>query len=189
MRGELGLLNIDDPAVAQAIQLGTGEADHWKWRIYLPPGGKYELFVYSGTIPPRDSRQNTNWYDTVRRNASGMSSTMDDGEFVFNVELKKVNAEWKVVTSRGSGLIRGVMSVQGDWLSQMIGRGVTSSVGPDAATSFRQGEPIHLMTLLEPLTTRTGNSTLWSTPTGPANGIVVWIEQHPPVAAGSTASP
>src|SRR5262245_50588271 len=61
MRSELGLLNIDDPAVAQAIQLGTREVDHWRWRIYLPDGGDYELFVYDGKIPPRQFHKN--WYD------------------------------------------------------------------------------------------------------------------------------
>jgi hypothetical protein len=183
MRTELGLLNIDDSSVAQAIQLGTGKADHWKWRIYLPATGEYELFVYSGMIPPRGFYQN--WYDEVRKNASGMSSTFDGGEFVFNVQLKKQDDQWLVLTSRGIDRMGGVWSVHGDWLSQLMGRGITSSVGPDTAVRFRPGQPIHLMTLLEPIATKNGNTTYWSTPTGPANGIVVWIEQHSRGGAGS----
>lgn len=187
MRAELGLLNIDDPTVAQAIQLGTKSSDHWKWRIYLPPQGKYELIVCSGTIPPHGVHQN--WYNAIRQNTSGMSSTIAEGEFVLHVELIKEGSQWNVITTRGEGLNRSVMSVEGEWLSQIVGRGVTSSVSADKAALFPPGQPIHLMSLLEPVVTKNGTSTSFTTPTGPANGIVVWIEQQPPAAAGSKATP
>lgn len=186
MRAELGLLNIDDPMVAQAIQLGTNSADHWKWRIYLPPQGNYELLVYSGTIPPHGVHQS--WYNAIRQSASGMSSTIAPGEFVLHVELFKEDSQWNVITTRGEGLNRSVMSVQGDWLSQMTSRGVTSSVSADNAASFPPGQPIHLMTLHEPVVTRNGASTSFTTPTGPANGIVVWIEQHMPATNSPAAT-
>lgn len=189
MRTELGLLNIDDPAIAQAIQLGGGEPDRWKWRIYLPPSGQYTLFVYSGTIPPRDSRQGRNWYDAVRQDGSGSAESINSGEFVLNVELLKEGAQWQIVTSRGNHRSVSTMSIDGNWLSQMVGRGVTSSIGPDIATNVRPGEPIHLMTLLEPVSTKNGNTTSFSTPIGPANGIVVWIEQQSPVAKSATPAP
>jgi hypothetical protein len=189
MRSELGLLNIDDPAIAQAIQLGGGEPDRWKWRIYLPPSGQYTLFVYSGMIPPRDFRQGRNWYDEVRQSGSGSAESINSGEFVLNVELLKAGEQWQIVTSRGNHRSVSTMSVDGNWLSQMVGRGVTSSIGPDAATKVRPGEPIHLMTLLEPESTKNGNTTTFSTPTGPASGIVVWIEQHSPVAKSATQAP
>jgi hypothetical protein len=138
-------------------------------------------------IPPHSFHKN--WFDEVRRNTSGMSGTIDDGEFVFNVELKEQGERWLVLTSKGIDRQGSVWSVQGDWLSQLMGRGITSSVGPESAARFRPGQPIHLMTLLEPVVTKNGNTTYRSTPTGPANGIVVWIEQRPPVAAGTPASP
>lgn len=189
MRTELGLLNVEDPTVAQAIQLGTDKVDHWKWRIYLPEGGDYELFIYDGMIPPHGF--NKSWYDEIRKNASGMSTTMNGGEFVFNVELKKEGDRWLVLTSRGIDRPGSVMSVNGDWLSSERSHGVNSSVGYDAAATYRPGEPIHIMTMLEPVVTKKGTSTSWSTPTGPANGIVIWIEQqlpatNPPARAAAT---
>lgn len=186
MRTELGMLNIEDPTVAQVIQLGTDNTDHWKWRIYLPAGGDYELFVYDGKIPPRSF--NKNWYDEIRKNASGMSTTMDDGEFVFNVELEKEGDRWLVLTSRGIDRKGGVWSVNGDWLSNEHSHGVNSSVGYDAAATYRPGEPIHIMTMLEPVVTKNGTSTSWSPPTGPANGIAVWIEQHLPATNSPAAA-
>lgn len=185
MRTELGMLNIDDPGVAQAIQLGTDKPDHWKWRIYLPEGGNYELFVYDGMIPPHEFHKN--WYDEVRKSAGGMSTTMDGGEFVFNVELKKQGDRWLVLTSRGIDRQGSTGSVNGDWLSNTDSHGITSSVGYDAAVTYRPGQPIHIMTLLEPVVTKNGTSTSWSSPSGPANGIVIWIEQHSP-ATNSPAS-
>jgi hypothetical protein len=189
MRTELGLLNIEDPTVAQAIQLGTRETDHWKWRIYLPPGAEYELFVYSGkTIPPR---RGLNWFAAVKKDGSGISTTMDGGEFVFEVRLVKKGTQWMVSTSRGLGGDDGEMSIDGDWLSQKIGRGVSSSAGFDKAATFRPGEAIHLMSMFEPVVTKNGTSTSWTSPTGPANGIVIWIEQHSPATnpPASTAAP
>ena len=187
MRTELGMLNIDDPSVAQAIQLGTRKPDHWKWRIYLPESGDYELFVYDGTIPPREFHKN--WYDEIRKAAGGMSTTMDGGEFVFNVELKKQDDRWLVLTSRGIDRQGGVGSVNGDWLSRLDSHGITSSVGSQSAVSFRPGTPIHLMTLLEPVVSKKGTMTTWSSPTGPANGIVIWIEQRVPATNSPASSP
>jgi hypothetical protein len=190
MRTELGLLNIDDPSVAHAIQLGTREADHWKWRIYLPEIGSYdyELVVYDGTIPPR--MPGKNWYNMVRKNASGMSTAMGGGEFVFSVELEKQGDRWLVRTSRGVDRRGGVSSVNGDWLSNREGgHGITSSAGYDAATTYSPGQPIHLMTLLEQVETKNGTMTTWSTPTGPANGIVIWIEQLLPATNNAAPIP
>ena len=195
MRAELGLLNIEDPTVAQAIQLGTREADHWKWRIYLPPGPEYELFVYSGKrIPPR---QGLDWLAAVKKSGGGMSTTMDGGEFVFNVELKKQDNRWLVLTSTGMDRKGGVTSVQGDWLSHELGRGISSSAGFDKATNFRPGEAIHLMSMFEPEVTQFGSSNSPGTPTHaivppdhPTNGIVIWIEQRLPATnspAGAAA--
>lgn len=186
MRSELGLLNIEDPTVAQAIQLGTRETDHWKWRIYLPEPGDYELFVYDGIIPPRQFH--TKWYDEVRKHAGGMSTTMDGGEFVFSVELDKEGDRWMLRTSRGVDLDTSVMSVNGDWLSNTDSHGITSSVGYDAAVTYKPGQPIHIMTLLEPVVTKNGTSTSWSSPTGPANGIVIWIEQRMPATNSPAAA-
>jgi hypothetical protein len=186
MRSELGLLNIEDPTVAQAIQLGSREADHWKWRIYLPPGSEYELFVYSGRrIPPH---KGLNWFAAVKKDGSGMSTTMDGGEFVFEVRLVKKGMKWMVSTSRGLGGDDGEMSIDGDWLSQKMGRSVSSSAGFDKATTFRPGEAIHLMSIFEPVVTQNGTSTSWTSPTGPANGIVIWIEQRIPATNSPAAA-
>lgn len=189
MRTELGFLSIEDPLVAQAIQVGTGEVDHWKWRIYLPQGGKYELFIYSGTIPPNNPNQNQNWFDAVKKSGSGLSGTIRDGEFVFDVKLIKEGDRWFVATSNANGMSFGKMSVTGDWLSQEIGHGMLSSIASNKPSLFQPDQPILLMSMLEPVVTRSGNSVSWTSPTGPANGIVIWIEQHPPASNAKVAAP
>lgn len=173
MRTELGQLNIDDPNVPQAVQLGSDKRDQWRWRVYLP--SNRTLFVYTGKIPPR-SGLTKNWYSAVKHAGSGTSGTFPKGEFVFEVRLEKEGVRWFVVTSRGNGNRTGRMSIDGDRLSREAFRSSGSSIGHDKAVRFHPNEPIHLFTLLEPAVTRVGGTTSWASPQGPANGVVVWIE-------------
>ena len=184
MRTELGMLNVDDPAVAQAIQIGTGDSDRWKWRVYLPPGRKYELRCCSGRIPPATQGTNRAWLDAVKNSTSGSSGTCRDGEFVLAFGVIKEDDVWYVTSSEGNGKNFGKTSVDGDWLSQPM-RSTTSMTSMENATKFAPGEPILLFSTIAYTRTPTG----WIPPQGTTDGIVVWIEQQSPVAAGSPTSP
>ena len=183
MRTELGQLNIDEPSVAQAIRVGTTEADHWRWRIYLPPGRKYGLFTYFGTIPPTNSPDQA-WFKSVKKSGRGTYGTCRDGEFLFDVRLVKEDGRWSLVTSNGNGQSTNKISPIGDWLSERY-RSINSAVGLEKASAFPNGQPMLLMKMLAPVVTPTG----WEEPKGPANGIVVWIEQQSPSNPTSGGSP
>ena len=183
MRTELGMLNIDEPSVAQAIRVGTTEGDHWRWRIYLPPGGKYELFTYFGTIPPTNSPDQA-WFKSVKKSGRGMYGACRDGEFLFDVRLVKEDGRWSLVTSNGNGQSTNKISPIGDWLSERY-RSINSAVGLEKASAFPNGQPMLLMKMLAPVVTPTG----WEEPKGPASGIVVWIEQQSPSNPTSGGSP
>ena len=50
-RREYGILKIaDNPTKLQAIALWTGEPNHWRWRVYFPPG-RYDLCYLTTGIP------------------------------------------------------------------------------------------------------------------------------------------
>src|SRR3954462_9081750 len=92
MRDELGYLNIDDPTKAYAVQLKTLGDDTWKWRIYLPPGGKYQLCCFKGhPLPTAMALQERNWAAAVKAHGSGvvnMGSGLE-GEFMVEAKLEK----------------------------------------------------------------------------------------------------
>src|SRR5947207_15917846 len=73
MRDELGYLSIDDPTKAYAIQLKTVGDEPWKWRVYLPPGGKYEMCCYSGhPLPAAMALQGHDWPAAVKGHGGGV---------------------------------------------------------------------------------------------------------------------
>lgn len=48
LRAESGLLTIYDTSKIHAIALTTLEDNTWRWRLYLPAGRQYSLYVQSG---------------------------------------------------------------------------------------------------------------------------------------------
>src|SRR4051812_24220210 len=73
MRDELGYLNIDDPTKAYAVQLKTLGDEAWKWRVYLPPSGKYQLCCFKGhPLPAAMALHERNWSAAVKAHGSGV---------------------------------------------------------------------------------------------------------------------
>jgi hypothetical protein len=192
LRTEQGFLNVDDVTQAQAIQVGTGESHHSNWRIYLPPGGRYSLCAYDGLIPPDPNGQSPqSWFDGVKLTGSGMTDTLDGGEFVLETELAKQDDHWQLKMFKANGMSFGSISLHnfGDWLSDEVGQSVRSAVGYDQQAVYPPGQPILLMKTIKPIVTRSGSAITIGVPTGPADGVVVWIEQQPPPSPNSTAKP
>jgi hypothetical protein len=105
LRTELGQLNIDDSTKACAIQLQTGAPRHWKWRIYLPPGGTYEQLCYSGTLPSPKEYRDKAWFDRVKNGGvgSGTMSGIETGEFTLEAKLDKDGDQWVLLTLESGG--------------------------------------------------------------------------------------
>lgn len=193
MRTELGLLTIEDPKRAYAISLPTFEDKTWKWRIYLPPGGQYSLSEYSGHLPDRVAHRGKTWFEEVRKTGNGSikSGSGMQGEFLLEARLIKEGEVWVLATqsihldgdnSRIGGGRTSVYQPSGDWLSDRRSRTMSSDVGA-SQKSFEPGEPILLVHLQRPVITETpGGGYTSRSPQGPADGVVLWIEQQPAVA-------
>lgn len=191
MRNELGYLLVDDPSRAYVIGMRSFENDSWKWRIYLPPGGKYALCERSGRFPSRATHSEDSWFDEVRNSASGMGSTSFnmEGEFVLEGRLIKEGDSWVFVTDRINmedgrviSSIRSRITVEpasGDWLSDRRARINFSDTSPEQKC-FQQGKPILLLNMVRPEITELPNGSFDSeVPQGEADGFAIWIEPVP----------
>jgi hypothetical protein len=51
LREEAGYLTIQDPKMINAIAAASPDQHWWKWRVYLPKGRDYEIYIGVGPIP------------------------------------------------------------------------------------------------------------------------------------------
>jgi hypothetical protein len=161
LRGEVGRLTIDDPKKAYAIFVPTVEGNHWRWRVYLPPGAEYRTFVYSGRLPERRGPLRE-WLNDVVDDGVGMSTggSEFEGELLLECQASKKDDQWTMQTRylRRSGptTITGgggtTIRQPDNWFSN--GQRVTASdVAVGAQKEFEPDEPILLLHVERPLTT------------------------------------
>jgi hypothetical protein len=187
MRDELGYLNIDDPTKAYAIQLKTLGNEAWKWRIYLPLGGKYQLCCFRGRpLPAATSLKGHNWPATVKRQGGGVTSmgTQMQGEFTVEAKLEKKSGMWTLHVRPGgsTSVYKGSPDREADDEPSVV-----RSLGEEQQ-KIEPAEPILLLHLAKPVVTTLSNGSRTSeSPDGPADGAVLWIEQQP--SAVTTPNP
>jgi len=51
LRNEAGYISVEDESQLHAISLDTGEANTWKWRLFLPKGRRYKWNIACENIP------------------------------------------------------------------------------------------------------------------------------------------
>jgi hypothetical protein len=183
LNNELGHLNIDDPTRIYAIQLNTGEIGHWKWRIYLPPGGRYREFCYRGTLPSIDEYGNgPEFFERLKNGAevSGTEAFLEPGEFTLDARLVKEDGRWQLVCqeSGGRGISRhGIAFDSGDWLSDPRGYTSDSGLDPRAQRKIAPGTPIKLLKVTKPIIVDFSNGGYSVTEQrGEVEGFVLWYE-------------
>jgi hypothetical protein len=187
LRSETGFLSIDDPKKAYAITVPTFEEDTWKWRIYLPPGQRYTLQMKSGHFPPSYGRRTREWLQTLTHHGSGTSLADNNltGEFTLESKLIQQDGRWLLksrytkddhgTTVRGGG----TTSIYPDeWLSETRLRPSRSDVTEIGQISFRPGDPILLVHRMKAAITESKDGWSATSPDGPADGFVLWIEAH-----------
>jgi hypothetical protein len=193
LRTELGFLNIEDPTKAHAIALQTSETRIWKWRIYLPPNVKYRYACYSGRLPDPQKLAGPAWFDRVINGGvgSGISGTMNSGEFTLEARLVKEGEQWQLRTLGSGGNGGFITSIHpSDWFSSRHGLNTMSGVSPREQTEFARGEPILLLKVLRPIvTTLPSGAITTTTPQGESDGFVFWIEKEKPAAPLKGATP
>ncbi len=190
LRAEVGELSIDDPERIYVLPLDDDalERHTWKWRIFLPQVQVYAVHVATMRIPE------------IGDVAPNCSSTIRGGEYVLTIGLRKQrDGRWAVVTrwkeTKGGspqgtfGSICGINPTS-DWLDKE--RGVqTSGVIGAGQDSFDAGRPVELLRLRamdftpqypqsdDPIYEHVGTS---RPSVGPADGFLLWIEEHQPDA-------
>jgi hypothetical protein len=187
MRIDLGQLTIDDPTQAYGIQVREYDKDLWRWRIYLPSGGQYSLHCVKGILPPRGQISLRQWLDSMPQmdNVSMMSGSGLDREHIWEVSIKERNGVWSVETTPGR--ITMDVKFKDDWFdgTRLVGGDLQS----DLQATFTPDQPILLLYIPKPdATPGSGGGMSYDWPTGAAEGIVMWIEQRPPVMRSAPAT-
>ena len=128
MRSQLGFLSVDDESLPYAIQVHEWNDEIWRWRIYLPPGGKYQLYQYGGQFPAHGGTPDTNWLQAIQngpRISGGVYSSIQfQGEFTLEARLSPDGDGWLLRTDPGGG--DSIYRFKDNWLSDEFAR--TSTV-------------------------------------------------------------
>ena len=78
LRGEVGYLNVENPAALHALNIERGDRYLWRWRMYVPQHGRFVLYTASREIP----------LDGIApKNQSGGSIPLQPGEYLIDAEL------------------------------------------------------------------------------------------------------
>lgn len=188
LRSEVGSLTIEDPTKAYGISIPTFEKNTWKWRLYLPPGGKYSLHMRSGHLPARAKLPGGAWFDELLKRGSGGSSSGSTwgGEFMLEARLIQENDDWVLVTRHKStdGPASAVSTSKNtiypdEWLADSRSQSSTSDIPATKQASFEPGDPFLLLHIMRPVIKETpGGGYTITAPSGPADGFAVWIQQE-----------
>ena len=140
--------------------------------------------------------------DPAAAAGSGSSSSGSSlaGELTVEARLVKTDDDWALAykctkrepdSSSSTGGSSSVSFPNGDWLTDQSSRITSSDTSETKQKSFEPGTPILLLHKVRPVVKETpGGGRFSSSPTGAADGIVLWIEQRLPAApAKETPSP
>jgi hypothetical protein len=199
LRSEVGHLTIDDPTKAYAIAVPAMEDNHWRWRLYLPPGRQRDVFVYSGHLPRRTGLL-TEWLKGVVDDGVGMSTSGSDfvGELTFECRAFEKVDQWTMHTRYGrqdgnttvSGGGGTTIHQQDNWFAEGLSRMTSSDVGHGRQQEFEADAPIVLLHIIRPVVKELpGGGHTSQSPTGSADGVVVWIQPRKAASSGAAAKP
>ena len=185
LRDEVGYLTIDDDTRPHAIQIDTGEPNHWRWRVYIPAQGKYGLHTRRDHIPQRGLPTGS---------GSGGWSLLEAGEHRLDLWLKpdRTNGDrlmGRLQVSNGGNSTFTLLERDHDWIfNEETGNSSYGWSGIGEGTrSFPPDRPFELFRLraddIEILgRDAEGNVNSWSNKTieEPCEGLMIWIDQQQP---------
>jgi hypothetical protein len=165
LRDECGYLTILDAKKAHAIAVRRLGSLRWAWRIYLPADRQFRLCSSTKLVPaigiPTDR---------------GYSMLHRTGEFLLEAGVEKdERGQWKLCLQiPGHGESTGI----GDWRDHASSWS-SDGVGPGQTCSFEPGQSLVLLRLRVSEEVRHANGTIRRSPQGPADGLMIWIEEIP----------
>ena len=164
LRDETGRLSIDDPTQVHAIEVRTGEALLWKWRVWVPEGQTVVVGTYWGKIPSSGMPP-----------ASG-SLHLKAGEnwITLHAHASPSGNSWSALLESGANSV-GVSIPEPDrWWQWPTTSSTTNGVGT-TTTVAKEGEPIILLKRMQ--ASPTSNPSKLSQPTATTSGFLIWLEQ------------
>jgi hypothetical protein len=181
LRAEGGHLTIDDPSRLHAIDVPIPMGNHWRWRVYVPDTGSYQLCFQQANIPAEGVPSET---------SKRMTFPLDAGEHRLDAEIDYRGGELPrhVVTLSSLEGVYGEMELfesTEDWLDPE-----GAPVNPLCETlsnrtvSFSASEPAILLRYRPlsipdpPAGDGSSKYTFESVPT-PSDGLMLWIERIP----------
>ena len=176
LRGLLGYLIIDDPGKAQFIKADTpDETAHWRWRLYLPPGGKYSLNVYTGVLPAGVNPPQAGKFAAAVLEGEGKltSRPLPGGEFQLDVALVAEGARWNLITKPGGAHVLPAEN------SRLAAASKWTNIFRRSPRILEPGEPASLMRLSKSRWEQRDEGRVFLLNPDKADGIIVWLEQHP----------
>ena len=182
LRGELGVLTIDDPNRFYVREMPTSEPLSWRWRIYVPPGERV-LHIGAGRISETGTRVGAGaGLGPGRRTHKGVTTDPMQGEYTLTVRVERDQlGKWRlVVRYRDGSLAQSIMPQDADWLLsgdnyyEVASRWKTNAevAGSDQHTqTFAADDTVVLLRLRAPDEKQAASNE-------PSDGVMVWFEKH-----------
>ncbi len=178
LQAELGRFPDVDPDSIQAMRVNNPLEDLRRYRVFLPIEEKYFLHIAHGHIPGH-GLPSPEWFKTRAIQWQVSSGACESGEFTLDVQMVKVDSQWRIRVSRLSGNrthSSSSLAEFNDWLDDRRAWQFDSAVGEKVVTSSKD-QPLILFGLRRGVVKESGNNYGVSSPQGPADGIIIWIDQ------------
>ena len=195
MRDELGIFEVDDPTKIHAIGVPTEDGEPCQYRVYLPPGKKYQFNYKANDIPE------------VELPGRYTLDSIAPGNYLISVNLKRnqdpktgkplpyATAEMKVVPTGLLSYSTSSYSIvinesKNDWILNKVTGSMTYSWGGigDQVKLVDHNQAVVLYRARAHETQGTRNSYSTKPAKGPCDGFMVWIETLPAPSSSGGAS-
>jgi hypothetical protein len=164
LQAELGLLVVTDPNKLHAVAVQTQESLTWRWRLHVPTGRRFRLFMATQEIP--DNCLPTNH----------SSSGLVEGDFTATAAIRKGHLDkWMFRVMYPSGSTGMAFSDErSEWIVNHPGSS-ESQAGSNDSESTNPGETMVLLRFRVMQRAGDGSS---SSVAEPCDGVMIWIAEE-----------
>ncbi len=176
LRDETGRLNVEDKSVVTLIAIDTGEANVWRWRLFVPKGHKYMWHVASegipfGKIPDRAGRSGGSnqryWERDNEVLVTARLTELADGNYSLSVSSRIGNSDAQM-----AGVSMDVPADHLAWTRKSPYQQV-DIVGKSSQQTFDPSQPFMLFSK-RPMAILPNGDTDFDN--GLTNGLAIWLE-------------
>jgi hypothetical protein len=164
LQAELGLLVVSDPNKVHAVAVQTHESLTWRWRLHVPKGRRFRLFMATQEIPDNGFPPNQS------------SSNLVEGDFTATAAIRKGHLDkWMFRIMYPSGSTGMAFSDEhSEWIVNHPGSS-ESQAGYNGSESANPGEPMVLLRFRAMQRASDGSS---SSVAEPCDGVMIWIVEE-----------